>query len=486
MELPKKVKNTISKYSMLSEGDHVLIGLSGGADSVSLTLILTKLRRDFNLSLSAVYINHGLRPEETKNEESFCKALCDNLAVEFFIKTADVKGYAKDRKLNMQEAARELRYQVYEEVSNEINAGRIALGHNADDQAETVLMRLIRGSGQRGISGIPPVRGLELRVKSYELRTKKHIMIIRPLIEIERKEIEMFLSQYSELQTPDSKLSYMVDSSNLKKDYLRNLIRLTVMPELKKQNPAMVKGICRVADIARGEDAYLELIVTKTLMKLISRKNKEAIELFLFPLETMDRAVLRRVLRRAIDSVEGLRGIDFVHIENIIRLIKSGMSGSRLNLPGGVRAVKRYSTLLLTSRPALKLLPCIFTVPGELVLKDIGITLTAQVSENRGDASSEIHKGYDGRSAAVFDLDNIHTPLMVRARKNGDYFYPSGFGMKKKLQDFFVDNKIPKEDRDAIPVLSSGEDIIWIVGHRADERFRAKDDTKRFLIISIA
>ncbi|MBI5050126.1 MAG: tRNA lysidine(34) synthetase TilS [Nitrospirae bacterium] len=470
MELLKKVKNTISKYSMLSHGDHVLIGLSGGADSVSLTLILTKLRRDFNLSLSAVYINHGLRPEETKNEESFCKALCDNLAVDFFIKTADVEEYAKDRKLNIQEAARELRYQAYEGLSDEINASRIALGHNADDQTETVLMRLLRGSGRRGLSGIPPVRG----------------KIIRPLIEIERREIEDFLSVNSSLITHHSSLSFMIDSSNLKKDYLRNKIRLTVVPELKKQNPSLVKGICRVADIAREEDAYLELIVTKTLMKLVSRKNKEAIELFLLPLETMDRAILRRVLRRAIDSVKGLKGIDFVHIEDIIRLIKSGRSGNRLNLPEGVRAVKRYSTLLLTSMPALKLLPCTFTVPGEQVLKDIGITLTAQVSENKGDESSEIHTGYDGRSAAVFDLDSIHPPLMVRARKDGDYFYPSGFGMKKKLQDFFVDNKIPKEDRDAIPVLVSGEDIIWIVGHRADERFRAKDDTKRFLIIKAA
>lgn len=474
MELLKKAKETINKYSMLQQGDHVLIGLSGGADSVCVTVILSKLREEFNLILSAVYIDHGLRADEIEQEKSFCQRLCDNLEINFFIKTVDVRGYAKERKLNIQEAGRELRYKVYEGLCKEINATKIALGHNADDQAETFLMRLLRGSGPTGLSGIPPVRSSELRVKSLEFGVKK--LIIRPLIEIERREIEGFLLHNSELRTLNSKPPFIVDSSNLKKDYFRNWIRLTVMPELKKRNPTLLRNICRAMDILREEDEYLEAAVSRTLAGLISRRDAEMIELFLSPLETMEKVILRRLLRRAIAETGRLRGIDFIHIEDIIALIRDCKAGDRVYLPEGIRAVKGYSTLLLTSRAPLKLSPITFTPPAEVVLREAGITLKAEISEELGGR-------FDGKSSAVFDLDKLHLPLEVRARKTGDYFYPSGFGGRKKLQDFFVDNKIPRDERDAIPILLSGGGIIWIVGHRMDERFRAKEGTKRFLIV---
>ena len=477
MEFLKKAKEIIDRYSMLSEGDQVLIGLSGGADSVCLTVILGKLQKDFNLRLSAVYVDHGLRPDETAGEELFCRTLCGKLGVEFHLKKIDVKGYAEKEKLNIQDAARELRYRVFEELSHEINASKIALGHNADDQAETFLMRLLRGSGQRGLSGIPPVRRLELRVKSYELKVNKKTMIIRPLIEIERSDIEKFLFQDSSLFTFNSSLPFITDSSNLKKDYFRNWLRLTIMPALKKQSPEFVRSAVRTADIIREEDGYLEIVVTKTLMKLISRKGRDSIELFLSPLENIDKALLRRVLRRAVDSVEGLRGIDFVHIEDIIRLVKKGRSGDRISLPRGIRVIKGYSTLVFTSCAGLKLPPRAFAVPGDLELKEAGIVLRAQMQEKIQEELS------DGRSSAVFDLDKLQLPLEVRARKNGDYFYPAGFGKKRKLQDFFVDSKIPRDERDAVPVIVSGEEIIWVVGYRTDERFSAKEDTKRFLVI---
>jgi len=475
MELLKKVKGTINKYSMLSEADHVLIGLSGGADSVCLTVVLNKLKEEFNLSLSAVYIDHGLRPEEAAEEESFCQRLCDNLAINFYTKRVDARGYAKENKLNLQEAGRELRYQVYEELSKDIKAGKIALGHNADDQAETFLMRLLRGSGERGLSGIPPLRGLEFRVQSSE---SKKISVIRPLIEIERKEIEGFLTTHASRLTPHASLPFMIDSSNLKKDYLRNWIRLGVFPELKRRNPLLVRNICRTMDILREEDEYLELIAQRRLTSLTSRKADDMIELSLLPLQALEKPILRRLIRKAIDVLKGLRGIDFVHSEDIIRLIKIGKSGDRLYLPNGVRVLKGYSTILLTSRPPLKLSPITFTVPGEVVLREAGITLRAEISE-------EISDRFNGKTSAVFDLDKLSLPLEVRARKDGDYFYPSGFGKRKKLQDFFVDNKIPRDERDAIPILVSGGEVIWIVGHRMDERFRAKEGTKRFLIVKI-
>ena len=454
MKLLYKVKTTVAKYSMFSEKDRVLIGLSGGPDSVCLLHALNTLKGEYKLSLHAVYIDHGLRPDEIPAEIEFCKKLCENLGVPFISKSIDVKSYAIDYGLNKQEAARELRYKAFDKTSMEINANRIALAHNADDQAETFFMRILRGAGQKGLTGIPPVRG----------------KIIRPLIAIERKDIEEFLDSISQ--------SFIVDSSNLKKDYFRNWLRLAVMPEFKKQNPTLVNTISRVCEIIREEDNYLELIVTKTLMKLIPKKTDKVIELFLVPLETMDRVILRRVLRRAIDVVKGLRGIGFVHIEDIIELVKKGDSGDRIYLPKGIRVIKGYATLILTSEQPSQLGAYSLNVPEELALKESGILIKSSFAD-----SAEI--SCDGKSKVMIDADRIKLPLVVRARKSGDLFYPFGFGKKKKLQDFFVDEKIPRDERDSIPIVVSGDNVVWIAGYRADERFKVTAETKKIALLEI-
>ncbi|MBU4321434.1 MAG: tRNA lysidine(34) synthetase TilS [Nitrospinae bacterium] len=454
MDLLGQVNTAIKKHSMLFEKDRVLIGLSGGPDSVCLLHALNNLKDEYKLSLHAIYIDHGLRPDEIPAEIEFCKKLCETLGVPFLTKSVDVKSYAKEYCLNKQEAARELRYKIFEDVALEIGSSRIALAHNADDQAETFFMRILRGAGQKGLSGIPPVRG----------------KIIRPLIEIERKDIEEFLDSISQ--------SFIVDSSNLKKDYFRNWLRLAVMPEFKRQNPELIRTISRTSEIIREEDNYLELIVTKTLMRLIPKKTDRTIELFLVPLETMDRVILRRVLRRAIDAVKGLRGIGFVHIEDIIELVKRGNSGDRIYLPKGIRVIKGYSTLILTSEQPSKLGAYSLNVPEELALKESGILIKSSFAD-----SAEIP--CDGKSRVIIDAERIKLPLVVRARKSGDLFYPFGFGKRKKLQDFFVDEKIPRDERDSIPIVLSGNDVVWIAGYRADERFKVMSETKKIVLIEI-
>jgi tRNA(Ile)-lysidine synthase len=477
MNLLDKVKETIKKYSMLHEEDRVLIGLSGGADSVCLLTVLNQIKEEYKLNLHALYIDHGLRPEETPDEIEFCKNLCENLKVSFITKSIDVTSYVKDAGLNKQEAARELRYKTFEDVALKIGANKIALAHNADDQAETFFMRILRGSGQKGLAGIPPVRRIEGR----------NIELIRPLIEIERDEIEKFLLQNSELpacrqagRTPNSELPFMVDSSNIKKDYFRNWLRLSVISEFKRKNPDLINTIGRVSEIIREEDNYLEMIVTKTLMKLIPKKTDKTIELFLVPLENMDKVILRRVLRRAIDAVKGLRGISFIHIEDIIELVKKGKSGDRLYLPKGIRVIKGYSTLILTSEMPVKLSTYTLDVPGEVILKEAGVLIKATILSSQRSAISGQEK-----DIVTFDADKIKIPLTVRGRKSGDFFYPSGFGKRKKLQDFFVDEKVPRDERDSIPIVLSGDDIIWIAGYRADERFKVTSETKNVLIFEI-
>lgn len=455
MNLIGKVKATIKKHSMLREKDRVLAGLSGGPDSVCLLLLLNQLKDEYKLDLHAIYIDHGLRPEEIPAEIKFCKKLCENLNISFITKSVDVISYAKELGLNKQEAARELRYKAFDEIALEKGANKIAIAHNADDQAETFFMRILRGSGQKGLSGIPPLRG----------------KIIRPLIEIERNEIEEFLKSSSQ--------SYVVDSSNIKKDYFRNWLRLSVMPEFQRKNPDLINTISRMSDIIREEDNYLELIVTKTLMKLIPKKTDKTIELFLVPLENMDRVILRRVLRRAIDAVKGLRGISFIHIEDIIGLIKNGDSGDRLYLPKGIRVIKGYSTLILTSDLPVKLGTYSLEVPGEVILREAGILIKSSIEEHRAEGKAQ------EKSVAIFDADKVKAPLTIRARKNGDFFYPAGFGKKKKLQDFFVDEKVPRDERDKVPIILSGEEIIWIAGYRGDERFNITSDTKKIVMLEI-
>jgi tRNA(Ile)-lysidine synthase len=395
MDVVAKVAATIKKHSMLSGGEKVLVGLSGGPDSVCLTAVLKRLAPRLSLSLHALYIDHGLRPAET------------------------------------------------------------ALGHTLDDQVETFFMRILRGSGMRGLSGIPPVRG----------------NFIRPLIEVERQEIERFLEMEN--------IRFVVDSSNLEENYLRNRLRSSLMPTLRELNPALMNTLAHTTEVFREEERYLEVAVTKAMMKLISRKTESAVELFLLPLETMNTVILRRILRRAIEETEGLRGIGFVHIEDVMGLIKEGRPGDRLDLPKGVRAVKRYSTLLITSEPPKRLGEHIIETEGETSLGEAGLVLKVSISGDKG-----LEPG-DGRTKAVFDADKAPFPLTVRARKDGDFFYPLGFGKRKKIQDFFVDQKVPRDERDTVPVVTSGDEIVWVAGYRGDERFRASEDTKAYLLLEI-
>jgi tRNA(Ile)-lysidine synthase len=449
-----KVFSAIQKHEMLRGEEKILVGLSGGPDSVCLLHILHRLKDRLALDLAALYIDHGLRPDETTGEVEFCRRLCEELSVDFLSRLIDVNTYAKEQRFNLQEAARELRYMTFESVAYEIGAKKIAQGHTIDDQLETFFMRMFRGAGPKGLSGIHPVRG----------------MIIRPLLDVDREDIENYLKQENK--------SFIMDSSNLKKDYLRNKLRLELIPEMKKMAPHITKSIARTMDILREEEKYFEIIIAKTLMKLISRKTDKRIELFLSPLEAMDRVILRRVLRRALDETRGLRGIEFVHIENIIELVKHGRQGDRICLPGGLRAVKDYATLILISEIPEKLGSFTLNVPGEVVLKEIGAVIKASIEHE------EERYGHV-RTIAVFDAGKTGTELTIRSREKGDFFYPMGFGKKKKLQDYFVDEKVPRDERDAVPIVVTGNDIVWIAGYRGDERFKVSESTERFLKIEL-
>ncbi|MCX8030804.1 MAG: tRNA lysidine(34) synthetase TilS [Thermodesulfovibrionales bacterium] len=457
MDLIQKVRDTISKFNMIFRNDIILIALSGGADSVCLLKVLSELKDEFELKLNSLYIDHGLRPDEIPLEIEFCSRLSESLKIPFMIRKVDVLGYSKGEKMTKQQAARELRYMVFNEVAFEIKADKIALGHTADDQAETLLLRLIRGSGSLGLAGIPPVRQ----------------KIIRPLIEIERKDIEAFLDE--------NNIAFVVDSSNLLDRYIRNKVRNFLIPEIKKINPSIVNTLQKTSEIFRDEERYFEVMVTKTMMKMISRKTDNHIELFLTPFEVIDTVLMRRVLRRAIDATRGLRGINFIHIEDIISLIKKGKAGDRLYLPNNIRVIKGYSILTITCQQPNKLDTYTLYEPKSIYLKEASLTLSCKVIDIKG-----IDKEVASKKVAYLDADKINFPLKIRSRKEGDYFYPFGLGKRKKLQDFFVDEKIPRDERDIVPLLiNDNGDILWVSGYRIDDRYKINKDTKRVLKCTI-
>lgn len=453
-DLIAAIEGTMRRNRLLSAGDSVLVGLSGGPDSSCLLTILHSLREKYHLDIHALYVNHNLRPGEVPAEIAFCRSLCETLGVAFLQRSIDVAPFRKERRMNLHEAARELRYQAFRDAALEVKANRIALAHTADDQAETFIMRMTRGSGPAGLSGIPIMRD----------------SIIRPLLEVERGEIIRFLR--------DRDIAPVTDSSNLKEDYFRNVVRMLVMPVLKRSNPGLVHSLCRTMAILQEEERYFGIIVTKTLMKLISRKSEERIELFLAPMEAMETVILRRVLRRAIGETAGLRGIAFGHIEEIIGLVRNGAAGQRITLPNGIRVIREYALLVITSEEPHRIAEYELAVPGEAVIIGAGLVLTAAFV-------SSAEQPVDGRTNVLFDAENMKLPLMVRPRRPGDRFRPMGFSGTRKVQDLLVDLKVPRDERDSVPIVTSGDDIVWVAGYRADDRFRVTEQTKKFLRLGI-
>jgi tRNA(Ile)-lysidine synthase len=263
-------------------------------------------------------------------------------------------------------------------------------------------------------------------------------------------------------------------------NYLRNRIRHSIIPLLKNINKDFIGTVSRNADILRQEERYLEIQVTKTLMKLISRKTDSRIELFLLPMEALDVAILRRVLRRAVSETRGLKRLGLASIEDLIKLVKSGRSGDRLYLPDSIRAIKSYSTLILTAEKTPTLGEYTVNGPCSITIREASRVIAVTLVER-----SEVDAFGDGMRIACLDADKLEFPLTIRSRKSGDFFYPLGLGNRKKLQDFFVDEKIPRDERGIIPLLISNNEICWIIGRRVDDRYKVNDNTKRVLRLEV-
>jgi len=456
-DIIKKVDNTISKYRMIGRGDRVIVAVSGGVDSVCLLDVLHSLKEVLGIELVVAHFDHGLRPGEDASETEFVKSFAAAFACDFITKRADPD--LQPETASLEERSREVRYRFLKEVKEQFSAQKIALGHNLNDQAETVLMRLLRGSGPSGLSGIPPVRD-------------NHI--IRPLIDVARSEIEYYLSNRG--------LSHITDSSNSETKYLRNEIRLNLLPQLEKCQPKIVEILSRTAGIMREESTWLEGKAARWLKKWAAKGANDEIVLPLLRFKGLPEPLKNHVIRLALKRKGGsLRRISLPNIDAIKQIVTGSKPQTEVTLPNMLAVKRMYDRLIfLKSKPETPKRFCyIIDKPGAFDLETLGCTIQLEEVERK-----TLPELTTSTWTACLDADLVTYPLMLRNFRPGDRFVPLGMTGHKKLKSFFIDMKIPSHVRARIPVLIQGSKPIWICGLRIDDRFKLTSRTQRILKIT--
>ncbi|MBN1572445.1 MAG: tRNA lysidine(34) synthetase TilS [Deltaproteobacteria bacterium] len=455
----KKVSDAIDTHGMIDSGDHVVCAVSGGADSTALLYALYYLRGKYDITISAAHVNHGLRGEEARRDQNHARRLAEDLGLEFHLKDADVKGYASIGRLSVQEAGREVRDAFFREIVERYGGAKVATGHTKTDNGETYLMRLIVGAGLEGLSGIPPINGF----------------YIRPLIAVSRGEAEEFLDEIG--------VDYVTDSSNLENKYLRNIIRNEIIPILREVNPNVEESLAETAAEYRRLFETVREEVNAFMEKNLEGNSLPVDALNSLPEGLKGEAVKELIFRNAEDMEKPLR-LTRRHIEAVLGIVRGISRGERaVDLPGGLTAVRSYGRLsVVKAGRSGEGTDAVYSIeiPGRTEIPRLNLKIVSAV-----ETGAETDIG-DDKNPVIFDMDRLKSPLTLRTRRDGDRFYPAGMKGSKKVKDFFIDIKIPRSKRDKVPILLSGGDIIWIVGHRADGRFVANEGTKRRLKINFS
>ena len=453
------VKGWIASYDLIRPGSRILAACSGGPDSLALVHLLNSIKEEYPFSLAVAHVNHLFRPEAAEEAE-YVAAFSADMGLVCHVTAIDVAAYAAANKLSSQQAGRLLRYQYLRSVAAGWGGARIATGHHRDDQVETVLLNLLRGAGSGGLRGMQPENG----------------DIIRPLLAVSRRDIEDYCA--------DRGLEPRYDSSNYKTNYLRNRVRLKLLPTLEADyNPAIRDALWRLSELAGDEYEYLSQEAGKLWGTVAIAGDRVAIDGK--ALAGLHKALQRELIRQAIEKKRGdLTGISYGHVEKLLIMVFAGTVGSVLTLPGGLTAQKTYSGLELYSNAA-ELKPAPFTggfKPGEVAVPGVTVVNGMQILAERitGPPSSQ------GPSTAIFDLEQLRLPLVVRTRQPGDRFRPLGLGGSKKLKEFFIDNKIPEAERDSVPLIADQQEIIWVAGYRQSEHGKISANTQKKLQLSIS
>ena len=462
--LLEKVRRTIDRYRLLDKGDRLIVGVSAGVDSMVLLHLLSAYRQEFDLSLIVAHVNHGLRPEESEKEMELVKKESERLGFTFEYGPFNVKEFQEVGGISLQDAARRIRFHFFNVLLQKYNANKIALGHHADDQVETVLLRLMRGSGLKGLKGMLPIR--EGRV-------------IRPLLEVWRREVESFVEEM--------KIPYLLDSSNLKKNYLRNRLRLTLIPLIEKEyQPNFKKIVLKTSTILREENDYLERGAEEAYQKIV-REEKDALSFKFSEYQFLHPAIQWRIIQKMLGRIYSGETVieerEGMEVDQIYKKFHQLLPSFFIELPHGVSLEKRYD-LVLIGKGWVKPVP-----PFEVELISPGRNYVEEIKRevvigetSRDDKFKDL---YGLPDIALLDYQSLQFPLKMRNFRPGDRFRPLGVKGTQKLKEFFIDHKIPKFERPRIPLLISGEMIAWIVGYRIDERVKVTEKTKRILKVEV-
>ncbi|WZL72805.1 tRNA lysidine(34) synthetase TilS [Clostridiaceae bacterium 35-E11] len=456
----EKFLNTITRHKMITKGEGIVIGVSGGPDSISLLHLLWRIKDTYALNLYAVHLNHQFRGSEAQEDADYVKEVCKEWGIKSFIYSEDVKLYSKEKKITFEEAGREIRYHLFHEVMQQTGATKIAIAQNMDDQAETVFMRLIRGAGMEGLSAIDYVRDDK---------------IIRPLLDISRQEIENYCKE--------NNLHPKIDKTNLESVYTRNRIRLELIPYIEKYfNPNIKKTLCRTANLMREDKEVIDGMVNAVYHKVV-KEIASGIKIDICLFKENHYAIQKRILRQAIKRLCGnIRNIENKHVENLISFIQDGQVGKKMDLPKGLVGVLDYQTCTIQEmKIPVQQHDFQYNIPiGEkLQIAALNTYLASNILDLK-----DVREIITTDDQKYFDLDKIKRGMILRNRRAGDRFTPLGMKGSKKLKDYFIDEKVPREKRDEIPLLCDGDEIMWVIGYRMSDQYKIDKHTKKILVVS--
>jgi tRNA(Ile)-lysidine synthase len=484
MTLSERVLRTVRQHALLPPGGRVAVALSGGADSVALVHILRDLETPGEVRVVGLaHFNHQLRGAESDEDESFCRSMAATLGLRLEVGRADVRQLAREQGRSIEDAARGVRYAFLEEAADRLGADVVAVAHSRDDQAETFLLRLIRGSGPRGLAGILPRAG----------------RIVRPLLDISRAD----LRQYAAERT----LAFRDDSSNADLAIPRNRVRHELLPYLEREfSPGIASVLAREAAIAREDEDRLQTEAIDLAGRIVLTDTKPAgpgdsgsaagrldrVEIEVAALRSLHPALGARVARIGLSVLAPRRFIGSDHVERFLRFAREARPGAALSLPGQ-QAVRHGNRVVLGPEPprgpraVANSFRFPLSIPGEVTIDRSrldGWAITAEALDPAGWSG----ESWPARGPAVaVAAPLLSLPLAIRQRRAGDRFRPMGLGGRgRKLQDFLVDRKIPRELRDLLPLVVDGDDrIVWVVGESASEDFRVTDPAQGVILLKV-